>query len=138
MGKTRVWKVGLLGLLLCRCLAGCLTGPSIPPRDQANPFLDAILKQETASKQPGLVVLRPDAVYKEIPPKMPLPEAQAIMERHGFKCWKGISEGVGTCMQCIAYRRKDQYAAQKIVVKLLYEKNRVTTAEVTVEDTIAR
>ena len=125
---------GLLGLLGC-CWVGCATVPqsSIPPLDQADPLVRAILKQAAGSKSP---VVSPDVIWKEIPPQTPLAQARATMERHGFSCWKGTPEGYGTCLHCTAYRRKNQYASQKIVVKLIYEKDRVTNVLVTVEDTI--
>jgi hypothetical protein len=139
MGKIIRWKVALMCLLVCSWV-GCVTVPpsSTSPSDPPDPFVKAILKEAPASKRPGVTVVSPDVVLKEVPLKTPLAQARAIMEQHGFSCWKGTPEGLGTCLHCTAYRRKNEYASQKIVVKLIYENDRVTGALVTVADTIAR
>jgi hypothetical protein len=82
--------------------------------------------------------VRPDLVLREVPLQTPLPQAQAVMERHGFSCWAGVQKNYRTCLYCTAYRPRTALAADKVVVKLYYEQKRVTGVEVIVENNVPR
>jgi hypothetical protein len=144
-----------LGVLLGCGLLGCVTPPSAPFQpDPPNPFLEEILKQEVlpATGADGKVlkgadgkeirsnppVVKPDVVLREIPLRTPLAEARKIMERHGFTCYGGIRDQFQDCVYCRAYRRKSTMVADRVVVKLFYENERVVNVVVTVENGVKR
>ena len=95
--------------------------------------MDELLKQDALQKKPGSAVLKPDRVFEEIPVKTPVADARATMDKHGFNCWSGVADARGTCVQCILYKRKTPYLADRVVVKLFYENKQVINAEVLVE-----
>ena len=135
MGNARSYKKLLFGLLSSCYFVGCMTfGPSPMPEGGApDLFLEAILKQETVESKPGWSKLKTEAVLKEIPLATPLAQARTIMERHGFSCWAGLSDGKGEYLHCTAYKQKSKGRSEKIVVKLYYDTKRITDVEVTVE-----
>jgi hypothetical protein len=110
----------------------------VPPNGNPDPLLEEILKQETLVKKPDSATLKPDVIFREVPIRTPLAEARAIMERHGFSCWSGVADSKGTCLHCSAYKPKKQGLADKIVVKLFYETQRIVNAEITVQYDVRR
>ena len=143
------------GVLLGCGLVGCVTPPSAPFQpDPPNPFLEEILKQEVlpSTDADGKVLkdadgkeiksnppmVKPDVVLREIPLRMPLADARAIMERHGFSCQGGVRDDFQTCLYCTAYRRKTASVADRVVVKLYYENKRVVSVAVTAETGVKR
>ena len=137
-----------LGLgLLCGAVLGCVSPPPAGPfhPDPPNPFLEAIFKAEVLvimedgkplKLNPPL--LKPDVVLREIPLKTPVAEARAVMEKHGFSCQGGVRENFQTCLYCKAYRRTSAVLADRVVVKLFYEDQRVVNVAVTVEKGVKR
>jgi hypothetical protein len=135
MNRAAVWKVLALGLLPCCCSAGCGTfnSSAAPQNGVPDPLLEEIVKQGVPGKKSWPVPLQADAVLREVPVLTPVAQARAVMERHGFSCWPCVPDSGGTCLHCTAYRRKSPLAADKVVVKLFYEADRVVYEEVTVE-----
>jgi hypothetical protein len=82
--------------------------------------------------KPPSDIARRELVLKEVAVQTPLAQARSIMEGHGFSCWGGVSDGTGTCLQCTAYRPKNQYVADKVQVKLYYQKDKIVNAAVLV------
>jgi hypothetical protein len=114
----------------------------MPPADVArsnvpDPLVEQILKQESWEKAPGATSkeLKAEAVLKEVPLQTPFAQARAIMARHGFVCWSGVSdnENSGVYLQCKAYKQKDAHYADRIVVKLFYERERIVRVVVTID-----
>jgi hypothetical protein len=164
-------QVRWFGLVLCCGLAGCLTANPLatPLPETRNPFLEELIKQEPlvfkeGGKEIKLVPprLKPDFILQEIPLGMPLADARAVMERHGFSCWSGVQDNYRICLYCTAfrrkmanvaglpcagavvsayctaYRRKTANIADKVVVKLFYEQKRINDVEITVEYDMVR
>jgi hypothetical protein len=135
MDKPGAWHVHAFGLLLCCCFLGCATfepGP-VPQNGKLDPFLDEIVRQEPLEKKLWSVTLKPDVVLRDIPLQTPVAEARAIMERHGFSCWSGVADAKGKCLHCTAYIRKSPDYADRVVVKLFYDTERVVNVAVTIE-----
>jgi hypothetical protein len=109
-----------------------------------DPFLVEILKGDVLEKKPGVPKdgkaptsrLNSARLQKEVPLQTPLAQAKSTMERHGFTCWAGLSDGRGEYMQCDTYQVKNQRSAERIIVKIYYRMNRVVDFEVTVEHNV--
>jgi hypothetical protein len=137
-----------LGLsLLCGAVLGCVSPPPAGPfhPDPPNPFLEALFKSEVlVIMEDGKPVklnpplLKPDVVLREIPLRTPVAEARAVMERHGFSCQGGVRENFQTCLYCKAYKRTSAVLADRVVVKLFYEDQRVVNVAVTIEKGVKR
>jgi hypothetical protein len=109
-------------------------GSPVSQAEPIDPFVEAILKQEVLEKKPKSATLKPDAVVKEVPFQTPLGQARSIMEKHGFTCWSGVSDTYGRCLQCTAYKPTSKARADKLVVKLYYDRTRIiVNALVTVD-----
>jgi hypothetical protein len=118
------------------CLAGCLTMPPQPGvknTQTLDPFVEEILRQQVVTREKDSATLKSDVVMREIPAKTPLAKARAIMEKHGFSCWANVPCGVYTCLHCTAYKRKSAELADRLVVKLIYQDQKVIAAEITVD-----
>jgi hypothetical protein len=135
MDKAKVWKVLWLSFFLCCCYLGCETvnSPATLANGKPDPFVEEIVKQEAFEKTPAAAKFKPDAILKAIPLQTPLEQARAVMEGHGFSCWAGVPGTYGPCLQCTVFKPKNQYVADKIVVKLYYQKKRISNVEASVE-----
>jgi hypothetical protein len=135
MRKTAVWHGLWLAFLPGFCFPGCVTfnSSTVPPNGIPDPLLEEILRQETLVKKPDSATLKPAILLREVPIRTPLAQAKSVMERHGFSCWSGVADSKGTCLHCTAYKPKKRGLADKIVVKLFYETQRIVNVEITVE-----
>jgi hypothetical protein len=135
MDKARLGRLRWLALLpLCGCL-GCLTfNPGAAPQiGQPDPFVETIAKQPVLGKVDQTAVLKPDIVLEEVPLHTPVAQARAIMEQHGFSCWARVPDNNRECLHCTAYLYQRGGSADRIVVKLIYEKQQIVKAEVVVD-----
>ncbi len=139
-GRILLVVLGLLGLGSAGCLVNGQNVVNPPPTEKKtqDPLLEQIIKQDTLTKQPGSATLKADPVIKEIPLKSSLTKARSIMEGHGFTCWGGVPDDGRVCMRCTAYYRKTPRLADKVMVKLFYEKNEVVSIEILIEYAVYR
>jgi hypothetical protein len=135
MGSAAIRNGLRLALVCCCGLAGCLgvdsaaVVKSVPP----DPFVEELLRQEVLTRDKDSATLKNTVVLRDIPVKTPLAKARAFMEQHGFSCWANVPCGAYTCLHCTAYKRKRQDLADRVVVKLIYQDQKVIGAEVAVD-----
>jgi hypothetical protein len=127
MGRIAIRQAFWLCLVPCGCT-------SVPLPNEPDPLVESIVAQAGSSKkQDSRTLKNVEMVLREVPPQTPLAEARSIMERHGFSCWGGVRDTQGTCLYCTAYQRGEEGTTNRITVKLFYDNQAVTDAEVTVE-----
>lgn len=87
------------------------------------------MKQEDVEAKPGCWRKDPAVVLKEIPVGMPVDQARAIMEGHGFECSQHTEEG-SSYLLCQAYQRTSILTGTRIDVNIFHQASRVTGAKV--------
>jgi len=124
MKSAKLWAL----IFVCGC-------HSLPAASGPDWLVDALV--EDGEKRLG-TPLDTMVVRREIPIGMPLAQARAIMERHGFSCWSGVPDTHGTCLHCTAYRHTPH--SYKILVKLFYDTRRkeITSVEAMVDYDVYR
>ena len=55
------------------------------------------------------------------------------MEGHGFACWTHVPDSGRICLRCTCWKQKNQYVADRIVVKLYYEDDLIVSEDVAFE-----
>ncbi len=55
------------------------------------------------------------------------------MEQHGFVCWSRVPAGNYYTVRCLCWKQKNEYLADRIVVKLFYEKDCIVSEDVAYE-----
>jgi hypothetical protein len=105
-----------------------MSGPQ--PTQAVDPMVENIL---TLAKVAGSEQANFNAYLKEIPMKAPLAEARAVMVRHGFTCWPDVTDDRGTCLYCTAYKNTSRALADRVIVRLYYDRGLVVNANVSVE-----
>jgi hypothetical protein len=102
--------------------------------------VDRIVKQAGPPQKPAAdgakAATLKQIILEEIPLQMPVAEARAILERHGFSCWANVPDDHGLCLHCTAYKRTGMACADRVVVKVFAEEQRVSNVEVTVEQDV--
>jgi hypothetical protein len=124
--------------LLAGCVgAGCRTMPANQPVD---PLVTALVEQASkkATPIPNTVDPLTALILQEIPLQTPLDQARAVMQRHGFSCWAAVPDPKGgICLHCTAWKARRGYYADRVIVKLFYERERkVTRIQVNVDQDV--
>ena len=139
-GRITVGIEALLALLLSGCL---LNGEAVKPAPPAvnqpgDPLLELIVKQDVLTKQPGSATLKADPVLKEIPLQTPLRRREPPWRSMDLFAGAVSRKMAASVCACTAFKRKTPFVADKVMVKLFYEKNVVVAEEVAIEYAVLR
>jgi hypothetical protein len=146
MSNARRLTKGLCGLLPFGLILTCSSLQYAAGASAAQPdsLVAAILKAEVLESKPAsnkegrsaTSRVDPEAVIKIVPLQTALAQGRLALERHGFVCWSGLSDGRGEYLQASAYQAKTQRAAEKVIVKCYYQAKRIVSIEVWVDHNV--
>ena len=102
-----------------------------PPPGIADPFTLELFQQAALDRKSGQPPLLPDLVLHEVPLQTPVSEA------HHGTAWLcllvAVPHGNYYTVRCLCWKQKNEYLADRIVVKLFYEKDRIVSEDVAYE-----